>query len=71
VLVPTALAYWCWAQALSRIRASTASQVLLLSPVFGVIQSSLVLGEPLGPVVVASGCCIICGAALTLWWRAD
>jgi drug/metabolite transporter (DMT)-like permease len=69
VLVPTALAYWCWAQALSRIRASTASQVLLLSPVFGVVQSSLILGEPLGAVVMASGFCIICGAALTLWRR--
>lgn len=67
ILVPTALAFWCWAQALARIRASTASQVLLLSPVFGITQSHFVLGEPLTPAVLASAVCVVTGACLTFW----
>jgi drug/metabolite transporter (DMT)-like permease len=67
ILVPTALAFWCWSQALARIRASTASQVLLLSPVFGIAQSHFVLGEPLTPAVLASAVCVVTGACLTFW----
>jgi drug/metabolite transporter (DMT)-like permease len=67
ILVPTALAFWCWSQALTRVRASTASQILLLSPVFGVAQSHFVLGEPLTPAVLASAACVIIGACLTFW----
>jgi drug/metabolite transporter (DMT)-like permease len=67
ILVPTALAFWCWSQVLTRIRASTASQVLLLSPVFGVAQSHFVLGEPLTPAVLASAACVVIGACLTFW----
>lgn len=67
ILVPTALAFWCWSQALTRMRASTASQILLLSPVFGVAQSHFVLGEPLTPAVLASAACVITGACLTFW----
>jgi drug/metabolite transporter (DMT)-like permease len=71
VLVPTALAYWCWAQALSRIKASTASQILLLSPVFGVAQSHLLLDEALSPAVLASAVCVVAGAGLTFWRPAN
>jgi drug/metabolite transporter (DMT)-like permease len=67
ILVPTALAFWCWSQALARIRASTASQVLLLSPVFGITQSHLILGEPLTPAVLVSAVCVVTGACLTFW----
>jgi drug/metabolite transporter (DMT)-like permease len=67
ILVPTALAFWCWSQALARIKPSTASQVLLLSPVYGVLQSHFVLGEPLTPAVLASAACVITGACLTFW----
>jgi drug/metabolite transporter (DMT)-like permease len=67
IAVPTALAYWCWSQALARIKPSTASQILLLSPLFGVAQSHLVLGEPLTTVVLASAVCIVAGACLTFW----
>jgi drug/metabolite transporter (DMT)-like permease len=67
ILVPTAFAFWCWSQALTRMRASTASQVLLLSPVFGITQSHFVLGEPLTPAVLASAVCVVTGACLTFW----
>jgi drug/metabolite transporter (DMT)-like permease len=66
ILVPTALAFWCWSQALSRVKATTATQVLLLSPVFGVAQSHLVLGEPLTQSLLASAACIVLGACLTV-----
>jgi drug/metabolite transporter (DMT)-like permease len=65
VLVPTTLAFWCWFQALARIRASIASQILLLSPVFGIAQSHLILAEPLSDAILASACCVIAGAGLT------
>jgi drug/metabolite transporter (DMT)-like permease len=65
ILIPTALAFWCWSQALTRIKASIASQVLLLSPVFGVAQSHLVLGEPLSEAMLASAACVVAGAGLT------
>jgi drug/metabolite transporter (DMT)-like permease len=67
ILVPTALAFWCWSQALARIRASTASQILMLSPVFGVAQSHVVLGEPITAAVLGSALCVITGACLTFW----
>jgi drug/metabolite transporter (DMT)-like permease len=67
ILVPTALAYWCWSQALTRVKPSTASQVLLLSPVYGVAQSHLILGEPLTVPVIGSALCVITGACLTFW----
>jgi drug/metabolite transporter (DMT)-like permease len=67
ILVPTAFAFWCWSQALARLKPSTASQILLLSPVFGVAQSHLVLGEPLTASVLGSALCVITGACLTFW----
>jgi drug/metabolite transporter (DMT)-like permease len=65
IVVPTALAFWCWSQALTRIKASIASQVLLLSPVFGVAQSHVVLGEPLSGAMLAGAACVLVGAGLT------
>jgi drug/metabolite transporter (DMT)-like permease len=65
IAIPTALAFWCWSQALTRVKPTTASQALLLSPVFGVAQSHVVLGEPLSAAVLASGACVLAGAALT------
>ncbi|MGE5512428.1 MAG: DMT family transporter [Bacteroidota bacterium] len=63
---PTVIGYWCWSQALSRLSASAASQVLLLSPVFGMLQSHIVLGEPLSPALLAAALCIVAGAWITL-----
>lgn len=65
-IVPTVLGYWCWAQALTRVPATAASQVLLLSPVFGMVQSHLVLGEPLGAWIAAAALCILTGAWLAV-----
>jgi drug/metabolite transporter (DMT)-like permease len=66
VVVPTALGFWCWAQALSRVPAATASQVLVLSPIFGMVRSHLVLGEPLNEAIWAAAAAVTLGAWLVL-----
>jgi drug/metabolite transporter (DMT)-like permease len=65
-LVPVALAYWCWAQVLSRMSASAAGQIMLLAPVFGVTFAIVLLGEPFEPALLAAGALIIYGAWLAL-----
>ena len=64
-LVPTVLGFWCWARALDRIPVPTASQVLMLSPIFGVLLSAAVLDEPLTLTLLASGLLIVTGAVLS------
>ncbi|MCZ8036176.1 MAG: DMT family transporter [Novosphingobium sp.] len=66
MIVPTVVGFWCWSQALSRVSATTASQFLLLSPVFGMVQNHFVLGEPLGAWIGAAAACIILGAFVSL-----
>ena len=66
IVVPTALGYWCWAQALSRVPAATAAQVLVLSPIFGMLQSHVVLGEPLNEAIWAAAAAVTLGALLVL-----
>lgn len=63
---PTVLGFWCWAQALSRVPAATASQVLVLSPIFGMVQSHFVLGEPLNESIWAAAAAVSLGALLVL-----
>lgn len=64
-LVPTILGYWCWTRAIERIPVPTASQILMLSPVFGVLLSAAVLGERLSLTLLASGLLIVAGAVLS------
>lgn len=66
-VVPSILGFWCWARALDRLPVATASQVLLLSPVFGVALSAAVLGETIGPALAASAALIVAGAGLSYW----
>ncbi len=63
---PTLLGFFCWAQALSRTTAAAAGQVMILAPLFGVLQSHLVLGEPLGPHVLGASLLVAAGAWLAL-----
>lgn len=65
-LVPTSLGFWCWARALTRTSATAAGQFLLLSPVFGVFLSHVVLDEPLHPALLSSALLILAGAFLSL-----
>jgi len=67
VVGPTALAYWCWSKVLIAMSPATASQVLLLSPLYGVLQSHIVLGEPLSAGLMVAAACIVTGALLTFW----
>lgn len=63
---PTLFGFFCWAQALTRVTAATAGQVMILAPLFGVAQSHLVLGEPLGTNLVAATLLVTAGAWLAL-----
>lgn len=65
-LFPILLGFFCWVQALSRLSAHAAGQIMVLAPLYGVVQSNLVLGEPLGPGLLAAGALIVGGAWLTL-----
>lgn len=65
-IIPTVIGYWCWAQALTRVPATTASQVLLISPLFGMVLSHFVLGEPLGAWIWLAAACIVLGAWLSI-----
>ncbi len=47
--LPLSVAYLAWFRALKLVSASTASTTVLVSPMIGVIGSTLLLGEVLGP----------------------
>jgi len=64
--VPILLGFFCWMQALSRIPAHAAGQIMVLAPLYGVAQSNFVLGEPLGPALAAACVLVVGGAWLTL-----
>lgn len=66
IIAPTVLGFWCWAQALSRMPAGTASQILVLSPIFGMLQSNLVLNEPLTETIWLAAFAVSAGALLSL-----
>lgn len=65
VIAATIMAFYCWARALDRMPVARASQFLLMSPVFGVLLSAVVLGEPLTPSLLAGGGLIVAGAVLS------
>jgi drug/metabolite transporter (DMT)-like permease len=64
--IPILLGFFCWMQALSRIPAHAAGQIMVLAPLYGVAQSNWVLGEPLGPGMLAACLLVVAGAWLTL-----
>lgn len=66
VFVPILLGFFCWIQALSRIPAHAAGQIMILAPIYGVFQSYLVLDEPLGAGLIAACALVVTGAWLTL-----
>lgn len=69
VFVPILLGFFCWIQALSRIPAHAAGQIMILAPIYGVFQSHLVLDEPLGAGLIAACVLVVAGAWLTLRQR--
>jgi drug/metabolite transporter (DMT)-like permease len=70
-IVPTVLAYWCWSRVLGRMSVPRASQVLMLSPGFGVLLSAAVLDEPLTISLLTSSILIISGAVLSYRQSSD
>lgn len=66
-LVPTILGYWCWLRILERMPVARASQLLMLSPLFGIMLSAALLHEPLTLTLLASAVLIVIGAILSFF----
>ena len=65
-VVTTALGYFLWAKVLTAIPATTAGQVLALTPVGGFLLSTVIFGGAITADVVASIGLIVAGIILTL-----
>src|SRR6267154_998306 len=65
-VVATALGYFLWAKVLTAIPATTAGQVLALTPVGGFLLSTVIFGGAITADVVASIGLIVAGIILTL-----
>lgn len=66
VVVPMTLAFWCWLRVLKVMRASTASQMIMLAPVVGFTSSAWMFDEPLPPLLLVSAALILGGSWLTV-----
>jgi drug/metabolite transporter (DMT)-like permease len=62
--LPLTVAYLAWFRALRLVPASTAATTVLVSPMVGVVGSSLLLGEALGPRQVLALALTLSGVAL-------
>ncbi len=62
--LPLTVAYLAWFRALRLVPASTAATTVLVSPMIGVIGSSLLLGETLGPRQLVALAMTLTGVAL-------
>ena len=67
VYASTLVAYSLWSWLLSRHPASTVSPFALLVPVFGLLSSALILGEPLPAWKLEAGVLVIAGLALNIF----
>jgi len=63
-ILPLTVAYVAWFRALRLVAASTAATTVLLSPIVGVIGSTLLLGESLGPLQILALVLTLTGVAL-------
>lgn len=63
-VLPTGLAVVWYFGLVSKLGATRASMISYLVPVFGLIQSSLVLHEAIGPAVLLGGAACLAGVAL-------
>jgi probable blue pigment (indigoidine) exporter len=61
---PLTIAYLAWFRALRLVPASTAATTVLISPMVGVIGSTLMLGETLGPRQIVALVLTLSGVAL-------
>ena len=62
--LPLTVAYLAWFRALKLVPASTAATTVLVSPMVGVIGSTLLLGEALGPRQLLALTMTLTGVAL-------
>ncbi|MDR7036760.1 MULTISPECIES: EamA family transporter [Methylobacterium] len=63
----TIVAFALWNRLLGRYPAATVTPFALLVPVVGISSTSLLLGEPFGPVEAAGAGLILLGIAINVW----
>ena len=61
------MGYLAWFRALKLVPASTAATTVLVSPLVGVIGSTLLLGEALGPRQLVALALTLTGVGLAAW----
>jgi len=67
----SALGYFCWLFALSRIPASNVTVFLGLSPVTAAILAALFIAQPLSIRDIIGTCLVLCGLVLSLWHKRE
>lgn len=65
-LVPTSLAVWSWSRVLQRMPASTAGQVLMVTPLVGMATGAVMFDEAIPPIFLASAGAVLVGTLLVL-----
>lgn len=65
-LVPTSIAVWCWSQVLQRMSTAAAGQVLMFTPMVGIVAGAIIFGESIPPIFLASALIMIAGTLLVL-----
>lgn len=62
---PTALAYFAWSEALTKIKLSLLNITQYLTPVFTIILAWILLDESMSLMSIIGACMVLCGVALT------
>jgi drug/metabolite transporter (DMT)-like permease len=65
-LAPMAASYLAWFAAVRRLGPQTASIVILITPLIGILSAAVLIGEPLGLTEALASLLVIGGAALAL-----
>lgn len=64
-IFPTAIAYFAWSEALTKIKLSLLNITQYLTPVFTIILAWILLGESMSLLNITGACMVIGGVALT------
>lgn len=67
VCLSTWVGYGCWSWLLNQYPVSSIAPFTLLIPIFGILSSALILGEPLQQWKIGAGCLIISGLCVNLF----
>ncbi len=64
-IFPTAIAYFAWSEAMTKIKLSLLNITQYLTPVFTIILAWILLGESMSALNIVGACMVLLGVALT------